>query len=140
MISASTRIKAQFYDLDPMNIVWHGNYARFLEQARCELLDRIGFNYVQMAATDYAWPIVDMRTKYIAPIQFGQWIIVTANLVEWENRLRIDYRITDAATGAVLTKAQTTQMAVNRHTNETAFETPEPFLQALRNAVEQPGP
>ena len=134
MIAVTTELKAQFYDLDPMNIVWHGNYARFLEQARCELLDHIGFNYVQMAATDYAWPIVDMRTKYVRPIRFGQRILVTATLVEWENRLRIDYRIADAATGAVLTKAQTTQMAVHAQTGETAFESPAPLLEAVRRA------
>ena len=134
MISATTEIKAQFYDLDPMNIVWHGNYARFLEQARCELLDQIGFNYIQMAATEHAWPIVDMRTKYIRPIRFGQRIAVTATLLEWENRLRIDYRIADVETGEVLTKAQTTQMAVHIRTGETAFESPAPLLDAVRKA------
>jgi acyl-CoA thioester hydrolase len=134
MISTTTEIKAQFYDLDPMNIVWHGNYARFLEQARCDLLDFIGFNYVQMMATDHAWPIVDMRTKYVRPIRFGQRISVTATLVEWENRLRIDYRIVDTVTGEVLTKAQTTQMAVHIRTGETAFESPAPLLEAVRKA------
>ena len=34
MISAEVTIRTQFYDLDPMNIVWHGNYVRYLEQAR----------------------------------------------------------------------------------------------------------
>ena len=34
MISAEVIIKIQFYDLDPMRVVWHGNYPRFLEQAR----------------------------------------------------------------------------------------------------------
>ena len=134
MISATTEIKAQFYDLDPMNIVWHGNYARFLEQARCALLDLIGFNYVQMAATEHAWPIVDMRTKFVRPIRFGQRIAVTATLLEWENRLRIDYRIADVETGEVLTKAQTTQMAVHIRTGETAFESPAPLLDAVRKA------
>ena len=40
MISAEISTQAQFYDLDPMQIVWHGNYARYLEQARCALLDK----------------------------------------------------------------------------------------------------
>ena len=41
MIAADVTIRVQFYDLDPMQVVWHGNYARFLEQARCALLERI---------------------------------------------------------------------------------------------------
>jgi acyl-CoA thioester hydrolase len=34
MLSAETVITVNFYDLDPMNVVWHGNYPRFLEQGR----------------------------------------------------------------------------------------------------------
>ena len=31
VISADVTIKVQFFDLDPMQVVWHGNYARYLE-------------------------------------------------------------------------------------------------------------
>ena len=44
-ISTEVTIKVEFYDCDPMGIVWHGNYARFLEVARCRLLDAIEFSY-----------------------------------------------------------------------------------------------
>ena len=124
MHSAETVIKAQFYDLDPMNVVWHGNYARFLEQARCELLDSIGYNYVEMKESGFAWPIVDMRIKYVRPVLFGQEIVVTATIIETQNRLKIDYRIRDRASGEVLTKATTVQVAVNMTTGEMQLESP----------------
>jgi len=124
MISADVVIKAQMYDLDPMGVVWHGNYARFLEQARCALLDRIGFNYLQMEASGHLWPIVDMRLKYVRPIRFAQEIVVTATLAEWRNRLKIEYRIRDRTTGEVLTKAHTVQVAVVAATGELLLESP----------------
>ena len=124
MHSTETVIKAQFYDLDPMNVVWHGNYARFLEQARCDLLDSIGYNYVEMGESGFAWPIVDMRIKYVRPIRFGEEIVVTASLVEHQNRLKIDYRIRDRASGEVLTKASTIQVAVKIETGEMQLESP----------------
>ena len=124
MLSADTEIIAQFYDLDPMNVVWHGNYPRFLEQARCALLDRIGYNYVQMNASGYAWPIVDMRIKYVRPIRLAEIIIVTASLREYEHRLRLDYRICGKLDGAVRTKAQTTQVAVLLASGELQLESP----------------
>jgi acyl-CoA thioester hydrolase len=124
MHSAETVIKAQFYDLDPMNVVWHGNYARFLEQARCELLDSIGYNYAEMKESGFAWPIVDMRIKYVRPVLFGQEIVVTATIIETQNRLKIDYRIRDRASGEVLTKATTVQVAVNMTTGEMQLESP----------------
>ncbi|MBV9248976.1 MAG: acyl-CoA thioesterase [Acetobacteraceae bacterium] len=135
MISAEVTIKAQFYDLDPMRIVWHGNYARFLEEARCALLDRIGYNYPEMAESGFIWPIVEMRIKYIRPIQFAQTVRVTATLAEYENRLRIEYCITDAATGDLLTKGSTTQLAVDAASQEACLETPPAWTEKVRGLL-----
>lgn len=124
-ISESVDIKVEFYDVDPMNVVWHGNYARFFERARSALLERIGFSYIEMKDAGYAFPVVDLRVKFIRPIQFGQTIRVEAILVEWENRLRIDYRIVEPGTGLVATKGQTTQFAVDMRTHETCLSCPD---------------
>ena len=40
--------KVEFYDLDPMNVVWHGNYIKYLEAARCDMLSKIGYTYDDM--------------------------------------------------------------------------------------------
>lgn len=135
MISASVTLKAQFYDLDPMQVVWHGNYPRFLEQARCALLDKIAFNYVEMAQTRYVWPIVDMRIKYVRPIRFAQDITVTATLSEYQNRIKIDYVIVDVTTGEALTKAQTIQVAVDTATNEVCLESPTELQDKVRRLL-----
>jgi acyl-CoA thioester hydrolase len=132
LITAEVISKTQFYDLDPMKIMWHGNYPRLLEQARCALLDRIGFNYHEMAETRFAWPIVDMRIKYVRPIRFSQEVRVTATLVEYENRLRITYRIVDARSGEVLTKAETVQVAVDMERHEVQFDSPVELLEKVR--------
>src|SRR3546814_5621875 len=102
MISAEVDITPQFYDLDPMHIVWHGNYARYLEHVRSALLDKIGYNYQEMIDSGCMWPIVDMRIKYVKSIRFHQAIRIQAMLAEYENRIRIYYRICDRPTGAML--------------------------------------
>ncbi|WP_207459185.1 acyl-CoA thioesterase [Azospirillum sp. SYSU D00513] len=135
MISAEVAIQAQFYDLDPMNVVWHGNYVRYLEQARCALLDRIGYNYPDMQASGFIWPIVDMNLKYVRPVRFGQVIIVQATLVEYENRMKIDYRIRDQATGELLTKARTVQLAVSAETGELSFDSPPALIEKVRRLL-----
>ncbi len=131
MISVEITVKAQFYDIDAMRIVWHGNYVRFLEQARCALLDKIEFNYDEMSRSGYLWPIVDMRIKFIRPMRFGQEAKVLATIVEFENRLKIDYVITDATTGTIITKAHTIQVAVDAATQELCFETPTIFREKV---------
>jgi acyl-CoA thioester hydrolase len=131
MISADVVIQAQFYDLDPMQVVWHGNYARFLEIARCALLNRIGYNYPEMQASGYVWPVVDMRIKYVKPIRFGDEVTVRATLAEFENRLKIDYRIFDS-TGQVLTKAHTVQVAVSAESGEMLLESPPVLFEKIK--------
>ena len=111
-LSAEIECKPGFGDLDPMQVVWHGHYVRFLEQAREALMDKIGYSYAEMHASGLAWPIVDLRIKYIRPIRLAQGFRVAAHLLEYENRLKIAYEILDIATGDRVTEAQTVQLAV----------------------------
>lgn len=132
MLTVETILRAQFFELDPMNIVWHGNYARFLEMGRCDLLDRLDYNYTQMQASGFAFPIVEMRLKYVGPIRFRQDFVVITTLVEYEHRLRCDYLIRDLASRAVLTRARTTQVAVRLDTGELCLESPPVLIEKVR--------
>lgn len=120
-----------FHDLDPMGIVWHGNYFKYFEIARCALLQRFDYDYEQMRDSGYAWPVVDLRAKYIRPLKYGQALQVEARLTEWENRLRVDYVIRDRATNLVHTKAHTLQVAVDLGTGELQLVTPAAFRQRI---------
>ena len=135
MISTEVTLRTQFYDLDPMNIVWHGNYVRFLEQARAALLSEIGFGYREMEACGFAWPIVDMSIKYVRPLRLSQEFIVRATLTEYENRLCFDYRVLDAVSRQVLTKARTVQAAVSIATGEMSFESPPELIACVRSRL-----
>ena len=122
--SAEVEMQVQFFDLDPMHIVWHGNYVKYYEVVRCALLDQIDYNYEQMKASGYAWPVIDMNLRYVAPAAFGQRLLLRAEIVEWENRLKIEYMITDAASGKRLNKGTTTQVAVDIASGEMCFVSP----------------
>ena len=122
--SAEVEMQVQFFDLDPMHIVWHGNYVKYYEVVRCALLDQIDYNYEQMKASGYAWPVIDMNLRYVAPATFGQRLLLRAEIVEWENRLKIEYMITDAASGKRLNKGSTTQVAVDIASGEMCFVSP----------------
>jgi acyl-CoA thioester hydrolase len=128
---AETELQVQFFDLDPMQIVWHGNYVKYLEIVRCALLDKIDYNYEQMKASGYAWPVVDMRLRYVASASFGQKLTLRAEIVEWENRLVINYLISDASSGQRLTRASTTQVAVDIHKGEMCFASPPILFEKL---------
>lgn len=129
--SAEIEMQVQFFDLDPMQIVWHGNYVKYLEVARCALLDSINYNYVEMKASGFSWPVIDMQLRYVGSATFGQRLKLRAEIVEWENRLKIDYLITDALTGKRLNRASTTQVAVDIASGEMCFVSPPVLFEKL---------
>lgn len=132
VISASVEYEVPFQDLDPMNVVWHGNYFRYFEAARAALLRRMDYDYPQMQESGYLWPIVDTRVKYVRPARYRQLLSITANLVEWENRLRIDYEIVDAENRERITTGFTIQCAVDGATGELQLVTPDALRDRIR--------
>ena len=114
-----------------MGIAWHGHYAKYLEIARCAMLETINYNVPEMKASGYAWPVIEMNTRYAAPLHFQQKVRVEANLVEVENRMKINYRIFDIETDKRLSKAYTIQVAVDMNSGEMLFASPRAFLDKL---------
>ncbi|MEL1264379.1 acyl-CoA thioesterase [Pseudoxanthomonas putridarboris] len=135
-LSAEVALSPAFHDCDPMQVVWHGHYFKYLEIARCALLQRFGYDYPQMQASGYLWPVVDARIKYIRPLRYAQPLKVVARVAEWENRLRIEYEVTDADTGQVLTRAHTIQVAVDAASGEMLYLCPPVLWEKL--GVERP--
>lgn len=128
------KIKVPFYDLDPMNIVWHGNYVKYLEEARCDFFSKLGYDYMQMYADGVMYPIAKMDFKFIKSAKFGDDLTVRCTLKELEPAIIIKYDIV-GCDGKIILTAHTMQMAVSTKTGETLFVTPE----ALKNAVENFG-
>ena len=139
VVKASARIKVPFFDIDVMGIAWHGHYVKYFELGRCALLDAIEYNYPQMRDSGFGWPVVDMRLKYVKPATFDREIDIHSELLEWENRLKIGYRIIDVVSGQTLTKGFTVQVAVAIETGEMAFITPPALHQALARYCELNG-
>ncbi len=121
---SDTIIKVEFYDLDPMDVVWHGNYVKYLEVARCDMLSKLGYTYVDMKNDGYAYPVATMEMKYIKPCTFGQELKVVSVVEEIEPALVIKYVIFDNKTGEKIFKAKTMQIAVDIKTKQTVYEAP----------------
>ncbi len=130
-LTSEVTLVTSFQDADPMGVIYHGNYFRFFEEARRILMEKIDYNYREMEASGYVWPVIDSYVKYVKAIPYNHQIRVTAALSEWENRLRVDYVIYDASTGVRMTKGYTRQVAVELKSEEMCFASPQLFLDKL---------
>ncbi len=134
MVEHEVEIEIPFHDVDMLRVTWHGHYVRYLEIARSALLERIDYGYTAMSESGFAWPVTDLRMRYAQSCGFGDRIRVRARIVEWEFRLKIVYLITDASSGARITRASTVQVAVAMATGEMCYPTPPVLAQRIAAA------
>lgn len=135
-ISNITHHKVEFYDVDSMNVMWHGNYVRFIEAARCSLLDKIGYNYMQMKEDGYVYPIVKMDFKYISPAFFGDELRITSTIINYDGLLKIAYEIYNTTTNKLCAKSSTSQVAVMIDGFQTMFTLNSEFLAKIEVYLE----
>jgi acyl-CoA thioester hydrolase len=131
VLHCEIELSVPFFDVDSMHVVWHGHYVKYLEIARCALLEQLGHTYAQMKQSGYAWPVIDLQLRYVQAARFGQLVCVRADLVEWRNRLKINYLISDAQTGERLTRASTVQVAVNLDDGMLQLVSPRALIHAV---------
>ena len=121
----------EFYDLDPLQVVWHGNYTNYFELGRRALLEKIGYSYMEMMESGFAFPVVEMSLKYLEPLRLKDRIIIKAILVEYENCLRIKYEIRRLESDKIAAKGLSTQMAYDIKAGESCFACPKDLIERV---------
>jgi acyl-CoA thioester hydrolase len=121
-----------FFDLDPMQIVWHGNYLNYFEIARAGLLEHYGVDlYSYYERHKLLFPIIKTSTKHIFPLRHRDEIIIKATLVDAYVKLVFDFEIRMVADGKICARGRTEQVTVKAPEMETIFNIPDDIRQAL---------
>jgi len=77
-----------------MGYVHHSHYALYLEEARMELLKKMGIDCAQLEREGVIMPVAEMRTRYSRPLRFGDTITVEAEILSpRKSSLEFQYRI-----------------------------------------------
>jgi len=134
-LTASSLVRVPFHDLDPTGVVWHGRYFKYLESARCALLEHLGYSYDAMLESGFLWPVVESQIKYVHPLTLNQQVKAIACLREWEFKLMVDYRLENDK-GQVCTRARTVQVPVDAATTELRLGCPPVFVQKVEEAMQ----
>ena len=131
-LSIEIEHKVGFYELDPMQIVWHGNYYKYFEDARSALLRSRGIDLFDFyKKSRCVFPIIKTATKHIYPLRYGDDFICKATVAECKEKLVVDFEIRLKADGKVCVKGRTEQVAVQMPEGEMQFEMPAEIRSAL---------
>ena len=130
--SVEIQHKVPFYDLDPMQMVWHGNYLKYFDIARFELFDTLGIDLLSyFKKTNYLFPITKTSTKHIVSLRYKDEFKCKATVVEAQYKIVVDFEIRLVKNNQICAKGRSEQVAVKYPEMEIIFEIPDDIRKAL---------
>ena len=69
--------KVQYYETDAMGVTHHANYLHWMEEARIDFMDQLGFPYTQMEENDIISPVKSVACEYKHPSTFGDELSIS---------------------------------------------------------------
>lgn len=121
-----------FFDLDPMQMVWHGNYLKYFDTARSELFYATGVDLLDyFKKTNYLFPITRTSTKHIVSLRYRDKFKCKATVVEAQYKIVVDFKIRLTENNRICAKGRSEQVAVKYPEMEMMFEIPDDIRKAL---------
>jgi len=131
-VSTSVRLKVPYYDVDLMQVVWHGHYLKYFEMARQALFRECGLDLQRyMEEKKYVFPVIRSMIKHIWPLRLNDEFICTAVLKEARVKIVLDFEIKLIGDGKVCARGRSEQVALLIPEMEMAFTIPEEIQKAF---------
>lgn len=111
-----TGIRVRYYDTDQMGIVYYGNYARFYEIGRVEVMRYLGLNYKELEERGISMPVYDLSSRFIRPARYDDLLTIRVTIPQLpKTRFLFTYEIFNQD-GQLLNTGQTTLVFVRTDT------------------------
>lgn len=89
-----TEIEVRYAETDCMGVVYHANYLIYLEVARTEFLQKLGFPYSSIEQAGYMSPVLHVDASYRSPFRYGDTILVRTRVTKVSSvRTEVSYEM-----------------------------------------------
>ena len=96
-------LKARYYETDQMGIIHHSNYIRWMEEARIDMLEQMGYPYRKFEEMGYISPVLHAECEYKKSVKFDDEVKITVSLQEFGKlKFTLKYDIYNMSEGGVL--------------------------------------
>jgi acyl-CoA thioester hydrolase len=130
--SHEVNLKVAFHDLDPLQIVWHGNYLKYFDIARFALFKSVGIDlYAYMLEKKYTFPVTRTSMKHIQPLRAFDEFVCKATCTEAEYKIALDFEIRKSDGGILCVRGNSEQLAVRFPEMEMEFLIPDDIRAAF---------
>ena len=124
--------KVQYYETDKMGITHHSNYIKWMEEARIDFLDQVGYGYARLEREGIASPVTGIEGQYKRPTTFDDTVSVHVEVEEFKGvRLTIRYTMTHQSTGEAVFVGKSHHCFVNHEGKPVILKKQVPELDQL---------
>ena len=106
--------RVQYYETDMMGVVHHANYIHWMEEARIDFMDRLGFPYAAMEEKGVVSPVKALACEYKAPCTFGDVVGVTVSVASFNGVVMKIRYVMEKENGEVVCEASSEHVFLNR--------------------------
>lgn len=126
------RMKVAFHDVDPLRVVWHGNYLKYFDVARFGLFADRGVDlYAYMLEKGFAFPVTRTALKHVAPLRAFDEFVCRAAVTEAQYKIGMAFEIRKADGGTLCARGTSEQLAVRYPEMQMEFAIPDDIRLAL---------
>jgi acyl-CoA thioester hydrolase len=121
-----TKVQVRFSDMDPMSVVWHGNYVKYFEDGRQAFGRQYsGLGYMDMYEDGYTAPVVELNVKYLKSLGYHDEVIIETRYIPCEAaKIIFEYYLYRASDNIPVASGRTVQAFVNASTGELQLNSP----------------
>ena len=106
--------KINYYETDKMKVVHHSNYIRYIEEARCAWLEKIGMPFSLLEREEVTIPVLAVNCTYKYHVTFDDTIIIYPFVKEYSGvRLTVGYEIKEKLSGKLVLEGETKHCFTN---------------------------
>ena len=130
--------KVQYYETDRMGITHHSNYIRWMEEARMDFLDQIGWGYEKMEEQGIISPVLSVSCKYKQSTTFADEVSVEVKIEEFNGiRLILEYTMKKVKDGEIVLIGTTEHCFLNAQSHPIRFKKELPDLYEILVKISQ---
>lgn len=124
-----TTLRVRFSEVDSMEVVWHGEYVRYMEDGREAFGRQYGIGYTELRDAGYVVPMVDLNIRYKQSLKYGESAIVETRYIRTDAaKILFEYIIFRESDGEVVATGSSTQVFVNIRTELLELNNPDFYI------------
>jgi len=111
-----TEIKVRFGEVDSMDIVWHGNYVKYIEEGRESFGHRYGISYLDIYAHEVMAPVVSLNIDFKKQVKYGDHLIIETTYQDTDAaKIIFKYQIFRKSDNELVATAETIQVFIDQN-------------------------